>query len=455
MNHQCPKQSASEWINSVSKSDSSLILVESDEELASFFNNKIIYELAKSNNNWRFSLKGKVLTLDEVITLSNALQPFKETLHWTKAVNPNPLIFSSLLEKIFNSKWYSNFGSLHQELEEKLRINCNGADVLLVNNATIGLMLCLKYAQLNYKGENYVITSPFTFPATAHAAKFIGLRVAFSDIDPETLCLCPKATEAIIKKFGVPKAVIPVHVFGNVADLEAFEELRRIYNFCLIYDAAHVFGTLYNNKNIGCYGDFSVFSLHATKGFHTGEGGFIVCNQERTKNKLEYLRSFGIKGYDTCFDLGINAKLSEINCAIGLALWDEIKNIQEKRKKLYQKYLREISVLDGFSAVLKESNNIISNYLYATFRVTEQSPITRDELVKELSNFNIVARKYFNPLLNQVDCYAEDSSYFNTTCKNAELAANQTITLPLYPDLSEDDIKKIVSIIRFLQFKYL
>lgn len=393
------------------------------------------------------------IALSEIAARLKNILPFQEQLTWTKAAAPDIEIFHKLAEQIFSCRWFSNFGSLHQELEAKLRDFLKVKHAMLVNNATIGLMLCLKYAQINPRSghvKDYVITTPFTFPATAHAAKFCGLKVAFADIEPSSLCLDPAAVEAIIKKHGVPVAVMPVHVFGNVANMDAFQELRDRYGFWLIYDAAHCFGVEIAGKGIGSFGDFSVFSLHSTKVFHTGEGGVITFEDDSYLDLMSHLRAFGIRGNDTCFNLGINAKLSEINCAIGLALWPRLPDLLEARKKIFAAYLEYLGGTSGIKPVLQKDDTIKPNHAYATFTVAPELGIDRDRLAKNLSRFNIIARKYFYPLLSEVAVYKTDVDFFGANTPVAKRASNSCITLPLYPDLTEQDVFRICEILKFL-----
>ncbi|MCX7952983.1 MAG: DegT/DnrJ/EryC1/StrS family aminotransferase [Deltaproteobacteria bacterium] len=379
------------------------------------------------------------------------LSPFPSEITWTKALKPDTRRISRYLKKIFSSRIFSNFGPFHEELEKRLRTYLKVENLFLVNNATIGLMLALRFAYDKLRPKNpYIITTPFTFPATSHAVKFLSFDTAFADIDPHSLCLCPEAVENVIKKHGPPVAVIPVHVFGNVADLEAFESLRRKYGFFLIYDSAHAFGVEVNGKGIGSYGDFSVFSLHATKIFHTAEGGIVTFSDPAYAKDLGYLRSFGIKGVDTCFSLGINAKLSELNCALGLALWDKIEPAIKKRKQLYNIYAQEFSEVTYLHPVMRHLPAVRQNYGYATFLVAGHSFVTRDVLCDLLKKFNVIARKYFSPLLSDVPCYKDDLEKFKPDLKVAEEISQKAITLPLYPDLNPADIKKISHIVKYI-----
>lgn len=392
-------------------------------------------------------------TVQDLMERLQNVAPFSSQLTWTKAASPDVNLFAELVSKVFDSRWFTNFGALHQELEERLREFLKVKHALLVNNATIGLMLCVKYAQLRRRSrqsKDYIITTPFTFPATAHAAKFCGLRVAFADINPNTLCLDPDAVEEIIMRHGPPVAVIPVHVFGNVANLEGFSKLQERYGFYLIYDAAHCFGVEHNGKGIGSFGDFSVFSLHSTKVFHTAEGGVITLQEDSHLEMISFLRSFGIRGNDTCFDLGINAKLSEINCAIGLALWPKLPFLLSSREKLYKTYVEHLSDITAIQPVLAQDDSVKPNYAYATFKLDPNCGLNRDKLVNSLSRFNIVARKYFYPLLSDVPIYQQDVEFFATETPIARQASSGCITLPLYPDLTEQDVRRICEVLKFI-----
>jgi len=384
--------------------------------------------------------------LEAFRTQNKLLEPFSEPIYWTKALNPIKEDFIARLERIFKNHHYSNFGEQHQELEQKLRDYLGVKTCILVNNATIGLMLALKAAEkLSEVKSKKVITTAFTFPATVQAIKFLGFEPVFADICPFSLCLDPENVERTIKKYGVPFAALPVHVFGNVCDLEAFNYLKQKHGFVLIYDAAHVFGTKVKGHGIGCFGDISVFSLHATKILHTAEGG-ILTSDSVDYETLHILRNNGFAGVDLVKGLGINAKLSEMNCALGLSIFPLIDEAIKKRKKLYELYQAILKPVDFLEPLLRVSSDVSPSYMYCPYAISSKSGISREALIERLKKYKVVIRRYFYPLLSKVDCYLDAAGADELPV--SEDIVQRSFVLPLNSYMEIDDVVKICELLK-------
>jgi len=384
--------------------------------------------------------------LEAFKTENKLLEPFSETLYWTKALNPIKEDFMARLERIFKTHHYSNFGEQHQELEQKLKDYLGVKTCVLVNNATVGLMLALKAAEKLSKGRSKkVITTAFTFPATVHAIKFLGFEPVFADISSTSLCLDPDKVERAIKKFGEPFAVLPVHVFGNVCDLEAFDYLKRKYGFALIYDAAHVFGTEYKGHGIGAFGDISVFSLHATKILHTAEGGVLTSDCVDYKT-LHLLRNNGFADIDQVEVLGINAKLSEINCALGLSIFPLIGEAIKKRKKLFEVYKALLTGVESIEPLLQIPEGVSPSYMYCPYAISAKSKVSRETLIRKFKKYNLVVRRYFYPLLSKVTCYKDAAG--SCEIPISEDIVKRSFVLPLNSYMEVKDVVKICELLK-------
>lgn len=345
------------------------------------------------------------------------------------------------IKSIFETKWLTNMGEKHKELEKNLKDYLGVANISLFTNGHLALMTALKAMDLPSGGE--VITTPYSFASTTHAIVQNGLKPVFCDIDPETYTIDVNKIEELITEKTC--AIVPVHVYGHVCDVEAIDKIAKKHNLKVIYDAAHVFGVKYKGQSIANYGDVSMFSFHATKVFNTIEGGALVYNDNNLKEYIDKLKNFGIDGPDRVEYVGINAKMNEFCAAMGICNLRHIEQEIEKRKKVYERYIERLSNIEGVQLSLIQEG-VDPNYAY--FPVIfdrEKFGKSRDEVQQELAQNNIYSRKYFYPLISDYDCYKNDFNSANTPI--AKYMSDNVLTIPMYADLSLEDVDRICDII--------
>ncbi len=360
----------------------------------------------------------------------------------TQPVLPNLEEFIPMLEKIWESKWLTNNGKYHQELEMKLADYLGTSNISLVSNGTLALITALHCLQIT--GE--VITTPYSFVATTNALYWKNIKPVFCDVEPDYLTLDPVKIEAMITTKTT--AIIPVHIYGNPCYTEKINEIADKFGLKVIYDAAHAFGVKRNGKTILNYGDLSILSFHATKVFNTIEGGAIISHDAKTKKRIDNLKNHGFVGKTTVVTPGINAKMNEIQSAYGLLQLKSIDKSIEKRKEIAQLYSRQLAEIKGIS-VLKDIDRVEHNYaFYPIFVNKDKFGHSRDELFEELKKHNIYGRKYYYPLISQFPTYQGLESAKSENLAVAEKAASQVICLPIYPLLMENDVLKIINIIK-------
>tara|TARA_R110002020_G_scaffold20990_11_gene70994 strand:+ start:2507 stop:3619 length:1113 start_codon:yes stop_codon:yes gene_type:complete len=346
--------------------------------------------------------------------------------------------FIPYLEEIWDSKRLTNNGPMHQQLEDALCEYLGVPEIALFNNGTIALLTALQ--ALRITGE--VITTPFSFVATAHALTWNGITPVFVDIDPNTFNIDPSKIEAAITPHTT--AIMPVHCYGNPCDVEAIQEIADKYNLKVIYDAAHAFGVQDTGGSILRHGDLSAVSFHATKVFNTFEGGAIICPDKKTKQHINNLKNFGIVDEVTVVAAGINGKMSEINAAFGLLQLKHIDNALEKRKSVDKFYRGALSKEPGIS-LLQPLNLEKHNFSYFPILIEKNYPLSRDQLYFLLKENDIHARRYFYPLIS-------DTTQYNSTSKRNHLkvsksVSNKVICLPIFPEIERKSLSKIVSIV--------
>ncbi len=349
--------------------------------------------------------------------------------------------FIPYLEKIWDNKWLTNNGPFHQQLEKELCENLGVKYISLFNNATIALITALQ--ALRISGE--VITTPYSFIATSHSILWNGLKPVFVDIDPQTFNIDPKKIEAAITPNTT--AIMPVHCYSSPCDVEAIQEIADNYGLRVIYDAAHAFGVNYKGQSILRFGDMSILSFHATKVFNTFEGGAIICQDAKTKQRIDRLKNFGIADELTVTAPGINGKMSEINAAFGLVQLKHINSAIEQRKKIDQAYREALLSLKGITVpMLSEHSN--SNYSYFPVLIEPEFRLSRDELYFELKQNNILSRRYFYPLISNMPMYRgfESASIENLPLSN--IISEKVLCLPIFNELNENDFSRIINIIR-------
>jgi len=345
--------------------------------------------------------------------------------------------FIPYLEKIWKNKVLTNGGPLHQELEQALCEYLGVEHIALFTNGTIALVTALQ--ALRVTGE--VITTPYSFVATANSLLWNGIKPIFVDVDPDTLNMDPSKIEAAITPQTT--AIMPVHCYGYPCDVDAIQKIADNYNLKVIYDAAHAFGVEDSRGSVLSHGDLSVLSFHATKVFNTFEGGAIVCPDAKTKQRIDYLKNFGIVDEVTVVAPGINGKMSEINAAFGLLQLKYLDRALERRKEIDSLYRQELASINGVQC-LGNTNEITANYSYFPLLLTSEYPITRDALYEKLKDKGIYTRRYFYPLITDFPMYRGLPSSTRGNLPVATDAASRVLCLPIYPALEQSDFMRIV-----------
>jgi dTDP-4-amino-4,6-dideoxygalactose transaminase len=368
----------------------------------------------------------------------------KKHIYVTEPFLPPLEEFYEYLKDIWESKWLTNNGHFHQELEHELCEYLGVSYISLFANGTLALITALQ--ALRITGE--VITSPFSFVATTHALHWNGINPVFCDIEPEFLTLDPDKIESAI----TPKttAILPIHVYGNACEMDKIQNIADTYGLKVIYDAAHAFGVNIHGTNICNFGDLSVLSFHATKVYTTFEGGAIICHDEKMKKRIDYLKNFGFAGETTVVGPGINAKMNEFQAALGLLQLKYIDKVITKRKSIAEYYRDKLRNIEGIQ-FLNDQEGVRHSYSYfPLFIDSTRFGHTRDNIHEYLKKHNIFGRRYFYPLISQFPTYRELPSSNPINLPVAEKIAGRVICLPIYPDLSEEDITVIINRLREL-----
>jgi dTDP-4-amino-4,6-dideoxygalactose transaminase len=349
--------------------------------------------------------------------------------------------FIPYLESIWENKCLTNNGPYHRQLEEVLAAFLDVPFLSLYNNGTTALIAALKCFKL--KGE--VITTPFSFVATTHALRWSGLEPVFVDVDPVFGNLDPAKVEAAIT--SKTTALLPVHVYGNPCPVQQLAEIAKKHKLPIIYDAAHAFGVKYHGQSLLRWGDLAVLSFHATKCFTTIEGGAIVCHDLQTKRKLDLFKNFGFAGETEIVDIGINAKLNEIQAAFGLMQLEHYPKIAVRRKMLALLYQEKLSGIRGLRLIQADSDTE-PNYSYFPLLIDEEKfGHSRDFVYQELKRINVYTRRYFYPLIANLDCYSGLASAHPANLPVANRLSEQVLCLPLYPELTEAAVMQICDLI--------
>lgn len=342
------------------------------------------------------------------------------------------------IKGLWESHWLTNMGEKHLELEDKLNDYLKTNNITLFTNGHLALECAI--AALNLTGE--VITTPYTFVSTTHAIVRNGLKPVFCDINPEDYTIDVTQIEELITE--KTSAIIPVHVYGNVCNIEEIQKIADKHNLRVIYDAAHTFGVTVNGVGIGNFGDVSMFSFHATKVFNTIEGGALTYNNPKLQQVLNDIKNFGITSPETIEYVGGNAKMNEFQAAMGLCNLRHIDEEINKRKLIVDRYIENLSKIEGI-ILSKPQNGVNSNYAYFPV-VFDGFKKDRNQVFEELKENNIIARKYFYPLTNAVECYQDEYNVDDTPV--AKHIAEHVLTLPLYSDLRLEDVDRICEIIK-------
>lgn len=359
----------------------------------------------------------------------------------TSPLLPDLEEFEKLLEDIWQRKWLTNNGFYHKELEKALAEYLKVPYISLFTNGTLPLITALQ--ALGITGE--VITTPYSFVATTHSIWWNGLKPVFVDVEEETGNIDPEKIEAAI----TPKttAIMPVHVYGTPCNTEKIQQIADTYGLKVIYDAAHAFGVTVNGTSVLEAGDMSTLSFHATKVYNTVEGGALICHDEVTKKRVDYLKTFGFADEITVVAPGINSKMDEIRSAYGLLNLKQVDKAIESRKKVSTLYRQSLEGVEGIR-LLSEIEGVKHNYAYfPIFIDKEKYGMSRDDLYNKLKENNILARRYFYPLISNFPVYRGLESATPDNLPVATKLADQVLCLPMYAGLEDEDIDRIITII--------
>lgn len=367
-----------------------------------------------------------------------------DSIYVTKPSMPPFEEYSNFIKEIWNNHWLTNKGKFHQEFQTKLKKYFYVENLELFTNGHMALELSLQALLENKKGAE-IITTPFTFISTTNAIIRSGFTPVFCDINPNDFTLDVSKIESLLTEKTC--AIVPVHVYGNVCNVEAIDHIAKKYNLKIIYDAAHAFGVCYKEKNIASFGDISIFSFHATKVFNSIEGGAACIKNKDVAKKISSLINFGILDSENVESIGTNAKMNEFCAVMGLCNLNHIDEYIAQRKKVYEKYLECLSGVSGIqiNSIPKSTQ---SNYSYFPVVFNKKS---RDEIFEFLAKHNIHARKYFFPLTNSFDCFKGKLFGEKFDVNKTPVALNiskRILTLPIYSDLSLNDVEKICNIVK-------
>ena len=344
------------------------------------------------------------------------------------------------LETIWATKVLSNGGQLHASLEQQLTKFLSVENLSLFCNATTALMVAQR--ALDLSGE--IITTPYSFAATAHAIRWLGNKAVFVDIDPATLCLNPSLIEEQISDRTV--AIMPLHCYGNMCDVDQISTIAAKYDLKVIYDACHSFGVQDGGGSALRHGDISVVSLHATKVFNTFEGGALVTSDAEIKARVERLKNFGFVDEVTVDSVGINGKMSEFNAAVGLLQLKYFNEVNRRRGDIDRLYRERLANVSGLQ-LLSPAGQVVRNYAYFPILVTAEYPESRDDLYRRLRGHGINGRRYFYPLIPEFPPYKSSGLLASERFPVSFGASRQVICLPLYPDLALDEVERICDVI--------
>lgn len=354
----------------------------------------------------------------------------------TRPFLPPQADYEKYLDGIWKRNWLTNMGPLASDLEMKLKTYLSVKHLLFVTNGTIALQMAIK--ALDLKGE--IITTPFSFVATTSCIVWEGCQPVFVDIDVKSLNIDNSKIEAAITEKTT--AILATHVYGNPCDVIAIQKIADRHNLKVIYDGAHAFGVMINKKSIFEYGDISICSLHATKLYHSGEGGLIITKDPVLLKKLSYIRNFGISGFDSFEELGLNGKNSELHAAMGLVNLEFIENIHKKRKELTEVYNQKLKDFKAY----RPTWHIDSNMNYAYYAIVLESEELLIRIKEGLERHEIFTRRYFYPSLAQALPYIKKQDL-----KITDLISKRVLCLPLYYDLTMEEVDLICRLILRIQ----
>lgn len=359
----------------------------------------------------------------------------------TSPLLPSLEDFIPMLKDIWDRKWLTNNGHYHKELEKALAEYLGVEYLSLFTNGTLPLITALQAMRVT--GE--VITTPYSFVATTHSIWWNGLKPVFVDVEEETGNINPEKIEAAITPHTT--AIMPVHVYGTPCNMKRIQEIADIYGLKIIYDAAHAFGVKKDGVSVLKAGDMSTLSFHATKVYNTIEGGALICHDAATKKRIDYLKNFGFAGETTVVAPGINSKMDEIRAAYGLLNLKQVDSAIAKRKSIAEKYREALKDMPGIR-FLHDIEGVRHNYAYFPIFIDEAIyGMSRDALYEKLKEYNIYGRRYFYPLISTFSAYKGLDSANPANLPVAHKLANQVLCLPMFANLNDADIDRIITVV--------
>lgn len=359
----------------------------------------------------------------------------------TSPLLPDLEEFHALLTEIWDSKWVTNNGSFHKQLEKELAEYLKVPYISLFTNGTLPLLTALQ--ALRITGE--VITTPYSFVATTHSIWWNGCKPVFVDVDPATGNMDPDKIEAAITNKTI--AIMPVHVYGKPCDTKRIKEIADKYGLKVIYDAAHAFGVEVNGESVLTAGDMSTLSFHATKVYNTLEGGALVMHDAETKKRVDYLKNFGFAGETEVVAPGINSKVDEVRAAYGILNLRQVDAAIEARHQVAVKYRETLRLVEGIT-FMDDMPGVKHNYSYfPIFIDAEKYGMTRDELYEKMRSHNVLGRRYFYPLISTFSTYRGLESAAPKNLPNAHKMADSVICLPMHHELSAEDVNRVLELI--------
>lgn len=364
---------------------------------------------------------------DKLITVTSPLLPSLDE-------------FIPMLKDIWDRKWLTNNGHYHKELEKSLAEYLGVKYISLFTNGTLPLITALQAMRIT--GE--VITTPYSFVATTHSIWWNGLKPVFVDVDEKTGNIDPEKIEAAITPHTT--AIMPVHVYGTPCNTKRIQEIADVYGLKVIYDAAHAFGVKVNGESILNAGDMSTLSFHATKVYNTVEGGALICHDEATKKRIDYLKNFGFAGETTVVAPGINSKMDEIRAAYGLLNLKQVDDAIARRKATAERYRAALKNVAGIR-MLEDVEGVHHNYAYFPIFISEEYGLSRDALYEKLKGHNVYGRRYFYPLISTFSAYKGLESARPENLPVAHKLADQVLCLPMFAGLDNDSIDRIIDVV--------
>lgn len=359
----------------------------------------------------------------------------------TRSSIPTAEEYMEEIKPIFESHWMTNMGPIYKKFQKQLISYLQVPEMSLFVNGHMALEMAIHALDLRETGGE-VITTPFTFVSTTHAITRNNLKPVFCDIKPDDYTIDPEQIEALITDKTV--AIIPVHVYGNICDVEAIQKIADKHGLKVIYDAAHAFGVTYKGTGIGNFGDASMFSFHATKVFNTIEGGGIAFKDKAYRTKLHELKNFGIHGSEDVLGIGGNAKLDEFRAAMGICNLKHIEQYISAREKVANRYNERLSDIPGIRLCMPQED-VTANYAYYPVYFNEKVfGKSRDLIFEELADNDIHARKYFYPAINELSCYRNQ---YEQNTPVAHDVSMHILTLPIYEGLALEDVDRICDIV--------